>query len=298
MIHSLMGRLALVTSSLVLLAGCSDKPSQGDVAKALAAVYECPILEVRDVKKLDGEPGPQGSYDVALSYTVAIKGGDGAGAKLLTEWVHLRAEREAVAAALRVLHQAPQGDARVKALGAYDDQLTSALSALLPCGGPEMSAVVMPLYEKAREALKAGAGTAALPVGAQLSRPGRMRRSEQGWYFTQLAAGFSGFELVTTRPMALAMPASKVPGLVNVAAPAAAEGERTLVGTIRRGATDSCIAVMQGGVEKCYGLPGEPEQAQRIYGLCGDGDTCAITGTWDDNAESLGAFGKVEKVTR
>lgn len=291
--------LAGVLASLALLAGCSDKPSQADVAKALAAVYDCPILEVRDVKKLDGEQGPQGSYDVAVVYTVAIKGDEAAGIKLVTDWVHLRAEREAaVAAVSAVSRQAGRDDSRIKALNAYADQLNGALSALIPCGSPEIAAVVMPLYEKARETFKAGAGSVALPVGAQLSRSGRMRRSEQGWYFNQLAAGFSGFELVTARPSAVALPPSKVPGLANVMAPAAAEGERTLVGTIRRGATDSCIAVVQGGAEKCYGLPGETEQAQRIFGVCGDGDTCAVTGQWDDKAESLGAFGKVEKVAR
>lgn len=292
-------KAAALALPLALLAGCSNKPSQADVAQALAAVYDCPVLEVRDVQKLDGAPGPAGTYDVAMAYTVAIKGGDAVGVRLITDWVSLRAEKAAAVAAVTALQRRPsQDDARIQALEGYTEQLDAALSKLIPCGGAEIQAVVMPLYEQAKEVFKAGNGNAAVPIGARLTRPGNLAKSERGWFFNRLALGFSGFELVTAKPSVLTLPPSKVSGLLSASAsaPAASGGERTLVGTIHRGATDSCLAIAVAGTEKCYGLPGEPEQAQRIYGVCGDGDRCAITGQWDDKAESLGAFSRVEKV--
>lgn len=61
---------------------------------------------------------------------------------------------------------------------------------------------------------------------------------------------------------------------------------RNLVSTaiIRKGQTDSCVAVSQASGEKCYGLPAD---AARIFSVCGDGDSCSITGQWDDKAETL-----------
>lgn len=283
----------------LLAAGCSSKPGPADIEAALAAAYDCPVLEVRDVKKLNGEPGPQGTYNVDFSYTVAIKGGEAAAAKLLTDWVYLRNEAAAATKAGDTLYRGTftggvsKGDPRIKAVDAYSDHVREELGKLVPCGGAEILAVVMPMYEQAKESFKAASGTIAFPTGAQLARPGTLRKSENGWYFVAIAPGFSRFEMVNARPVAAALPPSKVPELMGQPS----GGEQTLTGTIRVGTADSCLAV-GGGDGKCYGLPSEPAQAKRILDVCNDGDQCTITGQFDDKAESLGAFSKVEKFAR
>lgn len=70
-----------------------------------------------------------------------------------------------------------------------------------------------------------------------------------------------------------------------------------MVGKVRAGNTDSCLEVLVAGDTKCYTLPREPELATRIFGTCQDGDTCAITGQFDDKNENLLQFSKAEKVT-
>lgn len=205
--HGLLTLLALLA-----LAGCSSsKPGTSDIEAGLAAVYDCPILEVRDVKKLNGEPGPQGTYQVAVTYTVAFKGGESGAAKLLTDWVALRRDDLAAINAQIAMERESADDPRLPALKAYGEQTSAALSKLVPCGGKEFEAVVMPLYRQAEEAMKAGAGVAALPIGVQLVRPGVMGHSENGWYFRQLAPGFNSFEVLESRPVVFSVRPSKLP---------------------------------------------------------------------------------------
>ena len=73
---------ALATT--VTLAGCSSQPETADIQKDLTEAYACPILELSEVKKVDGAANGK-SYDVAFTHTVSIKGGAEAAAKLLEE---------------------------------------------------------------------------------------------------------------------------------------------------------------------------------------------------------------------
>jgi hypothetical protein len=56
------------------LSACSNKPGDADIQQDLAATYECPILQVSDVKKVDGAEVDGKVYEVAFTYTVSIKG--------------------------------------------------------------------------------------------------------------------------------------------------------------------------------------------------------------------------------
>ena len=278
----------------VALAACSSStPSASDVEKAWNEAYGCPALEIRDVKKLDGRPGPQGSYSTEFSYSVAIKGGEAAAGKLLTDYLYAQSELDAVKQALLIRLPKPASDPQVVALKAYNGQLAARLEQLGPCGSPDFASML----EITQQALNTKAPTVAVPIAAQVRRSNAMERSESGWHLNMMVSVVHSFDVQTSKPMQLAMPPSKVPGLLGEAgAGAAASAERTLTGTLRIGQTDSCFAVPGGGDEKCYGLPGDPVQAKRILDACKDGEQCKITGEFNDKAESLGAFSKVEKV--
>jgi len=275
----------------LLLAGCNSKPGDSDVQAALAAVYECQALEVRDVKKLNGEPGPEGTYEVAFDYTVAFKGGEAGAAKILGDWVHLNKESDAARQArIDVERQSSKDDPRVQTLDAYVKQVDASMEQLVCGDNKEQVAVAVPLFKEGSEALKAGSGMVALPTGVRIVRTGLLSKSENGWYFRQLAVGFNSFDILQGRPTVFALPPSKVPTLLN--AQASATGERTLTGIVHARLTDSCFTVTVDSAETCYAFPADPEQARRILSACGDGDRCSVTGKFDMQAESLGSVSK------
>lgn len=286
------GLALLSLPAVILFAGCSNKPETSDVQHALSAEYDCPVVEVRDVEKLNGEPGQQGGYEVAFAYTVTFKGGQEGARKLLSEWVYLNKEARATADARFALErQAPKDDPRVIALATHAEQIDGKLAKLVPCDGKEIQAAVIPMYKEAEKVMEAGSGTAPLPFAVKLVRTGVLSKTEKGWFFRQLALGFNSFEMLETSSAAFSLPPSKVPAILNAAA-APSPVERTMSGVIRKGQTDSCVAVSQASGEKCYGLPAD---AARIFAVCGDGDSCSITGQWDDKAETLTAISRVEK---
>ena len=81
---------ALATT--VTLAGCSSQPETADIQKDLTEAYACPILELSEVKKVDGAANGK-SYDVTFTHTMSIKGGAEAAAKLFAEWSHLAGQQ-------------------------------------------------------------------------------------------------------------------------------------------------------------------------------------------------------------
>lgn len=297
-----MPRMLAIALPFVALAltGCSSRPESKDIETALGDVYECPALEVRGVKKIDGEPGPQGSYDVAFEYTVAFKGGDAGGIKLMSDWLNLASESAAISKALIGFdRQVPATDPRKMRISAYQTQVSAELDKLIHCAGPQIDAIVRPLLDAGKEALAGSTGPVGVPIGVHVVRTGRMVRSESGWYFKVLTAGFNVFDIVTSRPVAFELPASKVPQLLGAdAAQGAGPRQQALTGVLRRGLTDSCFAVTVGGAETCFSLPGDADQVQRILTSCGDGDACVVTGTFDDKAEGLEAVSRVEKAPR
>ncbi len=297
-----LGWSLLPTALLVSLAGCSGKPGASDIERALVTAYDCPLLDIRDVKKLNGVPGPQGTYDVAFSYVVAVKGDESTAVKTLTEATFAFAEFEAVQEAVR--HQqnlqplgkeADPGDP----LLAYQQEVQKRSAELNPCASMESASIWDIQIELAKRTMLAKTNPAVFQIGSNIARTGRMAKTEQGWAFEQLTPTFDDVQALMSHPAPVVWPASKLAGiLAQGAAPASTADERTLVGTIRDGKTDSCLEVSVGGADKCYRLPSEPVQALRIFDICKGGDLCAITGQFDDKAESLGTFSKVEKAAR
>ena len=79
-----LGLWIAALATTVTLAGCSSRPETADIQKDLAEAYACPILELSEVKKVDGAANGK-SYDVAFTHTLSIKGGAEAAAKLFAE---------------------------------------------------------------------------------------------------------------------------------------------------------------------------------------------------------------------
>jgi hypothetical protein len=64
-----------ILAAAILLGGCNSKPSGSDVERELLASYDCPLLEITDVNKVDGAPRNDGDYEVAFTYQVKLVGG-------------------------------------------------------------------------------------------------------------------------------------------------------------------------------------------------------------------------------
>lgn len=76
----------------------------------------------------------------------------------------------------------------------------------------------------------------------------------------------------------------------------AAPAIRTVTGEIKSGTAESCLNVIKGKSEKCYVFTLDVAVTKKIFSACKDGDTCAITGSFDDDKEHLLEVKKVERV--
>ncbi|TXH88342.1 MAG: hypothetical protein E6Q78_12120 [Rhodoferax sp.] len=295
-------RALAVVACVACLVACSSQPETADIQKDLAEAYACPVIELSDVKKADGAKADGKLYDVSFTHTVSVKGGAEAAAKLFSEWAYLEALVQPTQIALdKALFEAdsraaqgqlPGGrnaDPEVRRLTQAKEQLASRLASLMPCETIEAVTRLQVMRSAAEEAAKSGQSQVAVPVAIKVRGTGRMGKAESGWHFADMPA-FSTVEIVTA---SATYPRFKAEATASTSASSEA---RRLVGKVRAGNTDSCLEVPVSGDTKCYTLPSEPELATRIFGTCKDGDTCAITGQFDDKNEKLIQFSKAEKV--
>ena len=181
-----------VLATTVALAGCSSQPETADIQKDLAEAYACPILELSEVKKVDGAANGK-SYDVKFTHTVSIKGGAEAAAKLFAEWSHLTGQQ---LPAKMALEQA-QATGNVTAITQAEQRLNAMdarLVQIMPCETLEAVTRLQVLRAKADEAVKTGQNAA--PVSIKVRGTGRMGKAESGWHFAGMPA-FSTVEIVT-----------------------------------------------------------------------------------------------------
>lgn len=244
------------------LAGCSSRPESGDIQKELSKVYDCPILELSDVKKVDGAENGK-FYDVAFTHAVSIKGGADTAAKLFADWSRLDTGNQWDPVTLKILPQS--------------------------CTAAAPLILLETMHAQADESFKTHPDRGPVPVSIKAQGQGRMAKTESGWHFIEMPALGTG-EIVTANAT---YPRFKA----DVATSTNSTSEaRRMVGKVRAGNTDSCLEVPVSGDSKCYTLPGESEVTTRIFSACQDGDMCAITGQFDDKNEKLIQFSKAEKV--
>ncbi|WP_147692796.1 lysozyme inhibitor LprI family protein [Vogesella mureinivorans] len=198
-----------VCSAAILLTACSNKPGDADIQQDLAATYECPILQVSDVKKVDGAETDGKVYEVAFTYTVSIKGGAEAAGKMFAEWSHLDAQMHPTQLALeKAQYEADvriasgqiggdrNTDPEVRRLSQAKEQLENRINTLVPCQSLEALSRLQIMRSAAEEAAKSGQSQIAVPVAIKMRGNGHMGKAESGWHFVDTPA-LSTVEVVT-----------------------------------------------------------------------------------------------------
>jgi hypothetical protein len=179
------------------ISACSSKPGSSDISKALAQEFECPLLEISDVKKIDGTSRAEMGYEVLYSFQVNLKGGADAGVKLFPEWTSLgpqlqRAESEtqrAMTSASRAPSHVvgtPVGDdPAVKRSIDNQEAIKLRLDNILACKKPNAYFAL----DRMRAATigRLNAAQNAIPVVIALKMRGTtlMSKTENGWRFSQ-----------------------------------------------------------------------------------------------------------------
>ena len=69
--HKSLSRVVIIAATACILAACSSKPETADIQKDLAEVYACPIIELSDVKKVDGADVGGKLYDAKAYLEIA-----------------------------------------------------------------------------------------------------------------------------------------------------------------------------------------------------------------------------------
>jgi len=173
---------SFLLACLLGLSACSFKPDSADIERELAEVYQCPILELSDVKKVDGAEVSDKLYDVAFTYTASIKGGKAAATNLFAEWYSLGkqlqlAERDQTRAIMAGNTQ------KEEQIGAVKTQLSARINTLMPCRTMEADGRLRIMYTEFAIAAGSGQDKIAVSLGAKISGVGRMGKAESGWRF-------------------------------------------------------------------------------------------------------------------
>lgn len=268
--------------SAALLSACSSKPETADIAKQLSGIaQQCGLITISDVKKLDGAAGQNGLYEVAYSLKAEIKGGKSAAADLLSKWLTL--EDESAQLNRMPINDIAAGRAREQRLRENDQELRKLLGS---CDNLEAISWLQGFKAMAAEASQGGKTEISVPFAMQLQGGGTMRKAESGWFFAQLRPHMPG-EVFKSEPVKFER---RAPSLAAPSPSASAlSSERTLVGVLNAGTTDSCFSVGNGKEEKCYAIPAEGPSTAQIFGSCKAGAKCSITATFDDIKEELRA---------
>nr|WP_315260678.1 hypothetical protein [uncultured Duganella sp.] len=183
-----------ITVAFTLMAlsvsGCSSKPGDADIKTSLANEFQCPILEISDVKKTDGADLGNHSYEVSYTFEVALKGGSNAAQKLLPELAilnerlergRLQYERASNAAAIST-NPTPLEEAVSRA---KDEVLLvrKRLAEIQPCELPNAHFAI----ERMRAAAlpKPDSPNDGIPVGLVMRGTSAMVRAESGWRFAE-----------------------------------------------------------------------------------------------------------------
>jgi hypothetical protein len=175
----------------LLLVGCSTKPGAVDIEKALTETFQCPMLEVSDVKKTDGIATGAG-YEVSYTYKVNLVGGGDAAIKLFPEWLMLLEAKPAARLEIeRLMNPGAQAPpSMLHAAELHKQKLEARFAEISPCETPAAYFALQAMAGGMQEKMNLAVPQVTAPVGLQVSGAGAMAKAESGWHFTnpQLAA--------------------------------------------------------------------------------------------------------------
>lgn len=283
-----MARCLLMALSITGLAACSSKPDSADIKKEMAAVLDCPILELSEVNKVDGASVGDNLYDVAFTYTLAIKGGQAAATKLFAEYMFLSEQRDL---AIRVRDSGVmQGDqAKEQSGAALVGQIVSRMQSLQPCQSPLAESRIGVMSLGIYDAIKSGQEKVSVPWAEKIYGQGRMRKSESGWRFIGMPQ-LTQKEVVKSEPVEY----PKFKPLVTVESQSSAtEKDITARGKLIPGRQDSII---EGENGEGPGFMTQSAVAKEIFAVCGDGDICEVQGKIDPRDGFLTSVSSVKKI--
>jgi hypothetical protein len=187
--YSKLATIAVAAFS-ICVTGCSSKPGESDIKTSLANEFQCPILEINDVKKTDGAELGNQRYEVSYTFKVALRGGSGAAEKLLPEmnvlnerWERGRLQHERAGNAAAISdNPAPLAGAVNRA---KEEVLAvrKRLAEIQPCELPNAHFAI----ERMRAAAlpKADVSDEGIPFGLVMSGTSAMVKAESGWRFAE-----------------------------------------------------------------------------------------------------------------
>ena len=302
-------RCFLAGLSIAGLAACSSKPDSADIEKRLSEAYNCPILELSEVKKNDGAEAGKNLYDVAYSVTASVKGGKEFAAKLLAEWDFLdgelrlatknfeRAEREEGDRIFQNrggVNTTISGDEirknpKVQQTELVVKEITKRRDTLQPCQSYLATVTLQYMLFRFRDAAKSGQEKIEIPIVARMSGVTRMAKSEKGWHFVG-EPNVRAPEIVKSEPMAY--PRFKPIVTADVQSNPT-EKDITARGKLISGRQDSII---EGDNGEGPGFMTQSAVAKEIFAVCGDGDICEVQGKVDPRDGFLTSVSSVKKI--
>lgn len=189
--------LLLVTS----LAACSSKPDTADIQKELAEAFNCPILELSEVKKVDGAEIENKQYDAAFTYTLSIKGGQPAATNLFAEWLFLADQLQLADKAFLRARMEQLGEQKEEEIAEIKQKINARIGALMPCTTPLADSRARMMFTEFALAVKSGQDKIAIPLAEKIHGVGRMGKAESGWRFVGMP-NLTLTEIVKSEPVA------------------------------------------------------------------------------------------------
>ena len=282
-------RSLLIALCAAGLTACSSKPDTADIQKELAAAFDCPILELSDVKKVDGAEVDNKHYDVAFTYTMSIKGGLSAATNLFAEWHFLSDQIQLANMAEARARLVQRDEKRVDEIVEMKKKMVARSGALMPCQTPLADIRIGLMVAEFAIAAKSGQSKVAIPFSEKMYGVARMGKVESGWRFVGMP-NLTLQEIVKSEPVTY--PTFK-PLVTEEAKSSTSEQDITARGKLISGRLDSILEGENGGGPS---FMTQSAVAKEIFAVCGDGDICEVQGRIDPSDGFLTSVTSVKKI--
>lgn len=281
-------RYLLAALFIAGLTACSSKPSSTDIQKEMVAAFDCPILELSEVNKVDGAAVSDNLYDVSFTYTLGVKGGQTAATKLLSEYAFLADQRD-LAIKIRDGAMLQRDKQKEQTTSVLVSQIISRMNTLQPCRSPLATSRIGVMLVGFESAAKSGQEKISAPWAEKIYGQGRMRKSESGWRFIGMPHLILK-ETVKSEPVDYP---KFNPLVTEDVQGSATEKAITARGKLISGRQDS---ILEGENGEGPSFMTQSAVAKAIFAVCGDGDICEVQGKVDPRDGFLTSVSSVKKI--